>query len=88
MTNPQGLVFPNPSKGRATLYYNLRHNEEKVSLVVTDVSGKVILWKNREKLNAGRQEDDLDLSALNEGSYIVKVIGSGKIQSDRLIIVK
>ncbi|WP_367915674.1 M12 family metallo-peptidase [Leadbetterella sp. DM7] len=84
----KGLVFPNPSKGRATLYYNLRHNEEKVSLIVTDVSGKVILWKNREKLNAGRQEDDLDLSALNEGNYIVKVMGSGEIQSDRLIIVK
>jgi len=69
------MVFPNPSSGE--LFVDLTdYLEQKVTIVLTDLSGKVYLTNNFDSDH--RQIVDLDISTFQNGFYILHVKGDNK----------
>ena len=62
-------VFPNPSEGIFTLQ-SLNGNFPVQSILVTDVTGKVVL----QKICYNSVKEDIDLSASQSGIYFLKVM--------------
>lgn len=63
-------VFPNPSDGMLTADYSLDHRSE-ISLQVIDVYGRSYGKKVTAQRNAGYNKESLDLSSLQNGTYIL-----------------
>ncbi|MCW5904230.1 MAG: T9SS type A sorting domain-containing protein [Chitinophagaceae bacterium] len=72
-------VYPNPT--RNTLSVNIASpSTERVSIVVTDISGKVLVQQNVE-LNAGDNVNNIDVSRLSQGTYLIKTICNNGCES-------
>ncbi|MBX2930650.1 MAG: T9SS type A sorting domain-containing protein [Chitinophagaceae bacterium] len=72
-------VYPNPT--RNTLSVNIASpSTERVSIVVTDISGKVLVQQNVE-LNAGDNVKQIDVSRLSQGTYLIKTICNNGCES-------
>lgn len=80
-------VFPNPVIEKAELKFDLL-NQENVSVVVTDVTGKVVLNSFNGDLYPGAQTIALDLSKLNNGVYFVRMGVSSGVITRKLIVQK
>ena len=64
------LVFPNPTKGRVTMEYDLPHNAE-VSLQIYDLSGRLMADVFQKMQSKGQTQVNFDVSDLNKGIYIL-----------------
>lgn len=71
-------MYPNPNNGRLTV-----DGTENASLVVYDLSGKVVLQQSHL---IGSQV--LNLSSLADGTYFVKIVDKNKAQTQKIIIRK
>ncbi|MCZ2222219.1 MAG: T9SS type A sorting domain-containing protein, partial [Chitinophagales bacterium] len=72
-------VYPNPT--RNTLNVNIASpSSERVSIVITDISGKVLVQQNVE-LNAGDNVKQIDVSRLSQGTYLIKTICANGCES-------
>ena len=75
-------VWPNPSRGRATVAFALGR-PEAVRVAVYDGLGRAVLARALGALGAGRHEAALDLSGLAPGLYVIRVTagnGSGAVR--------
>lgn len=70
-------IYPNPVTN-GTLYINTANNDTK-SVQIFDVVGKRVL-------NATSVENNVNVSALNSGVYIVKITEAGKTATRKLVI--
>jgi GEVED domain/Secretion system C-terminal sorting domain len=66
--------YPNPANRDVNLIVT-SPIEDKITLVVTDVTGKV-LQRNQTGLLAGNNKVKLDVSTLNSGMYFIKILCS------------
>lgn len=73
-------VFPNPSNGKVELSLNV---EKNVAVQVFDMLGKMIYNVDYKYDSFG--EVNAFLSNLNEGVYLIKVIGENNVQTSKLI---
>lgn len=64
-------VYPNPSNGKVQLEYNLEQGVA-VSTVITDLTGKTVMASTFGP-SSGIQRQTLDLNALSNGMYLLKV---------------
>jgi hypothetical protein len=70
----QVRVFPNPSSTVLNVRFQLP-KEEKVSIALIDLQGKLLLEKNLENKAAGEYQEILDLTGLSKGTYICRISG-------------
>ncbi|MBX2930306.1 MAG: T9SS type A sorting domain-containing protein [Chitinophagaceae bacterium] len=72
-------VYPNPT--RNTLNVSIASpSTERVSIVVTDISGKVLI-QQQVVLNSGDNIHNLDVSRLSQGTYLIKTICNNGCES-------
>ncbi len=71
-----GSVYPNPAKDK--LYFK---NEAK-AITITDLSGRIVL----EKALNGEQQ--LDISALSSGSYVISITSNQGLSYSRISVIK
>lgn len=77
-------LYPNPAHNKATLCLSLQ-KENELQIVIYDIQGRKL---NEDKLKAAAGEfvHTLDISHYQEGIYLVKVSGTGFIQTRRLVV--
>ena len=76
-------LYPNPTVG----LMNLRFESEASSAVISvlDLTGKTIMQINESNLIGGKYDDQLDISHLAKGTYVLKV-ESGDLSVQRRIV--
>ncbi len=70
--SPDAIIYPNPNFGKATIEFNLPY-ASTFSISILDVAGRTIKTINSEKMHAGQQIIEVNLSELNNGVYFCKI---------------
>ena len=88
-SNPNFLIFPNPSSDKVSISYHLNANAS-VGIQVIDVLGKSIFQKTPSTHIAGEYSELISINELNmsNGVYFVKLLINNKIHVQKLIISK
>lgn len=77
-------IFPNPVSEVTTVKFSLS-KEEKITLKVLDISGKIVLQRATERFPAGQHSQPIDLGNLPAGTYgILMETAQGKV--GRLVV--
>jgi len=77
-------VFPNPSADLINVTLNLK-SEQKVSLELVDVTGKLIVSKDLGLLQ-GESNHSLNSNGITKGIYFVKVVSDKGTETKKIII--
>jgi hypothetical protein len=80
-------IFPNPSNGNVNVTFNLQSQKE-VSIIVTDLAGKVALTNEMGTLNLGAHKVTLNTESLSNGVYMVNIIANGVSSIEKLVVRK
>ncbi len=77
-------IYPNPASGQVNLKSNIEYNHEKIKLIITDVSGKIVL----SEIFVAKQPFNhlLNIAALPKGLYMVSLHSGSIIQQQKLIV--
>ena len=70
------VVYPNPAKSVLNI-----ENAENSTIVIYDLLGRVVLTKNNISLY-----EQLNVSNLNIGTYLIKISNNGQVKTDKFII--
>ena len=76
-------VYPNPSRGNFTVQFNSTSNST-ITIAVYDISGRIIFENNYT--NTGLFSQNIQLTTLQAGVYIVNVNDGDKKEAKRIII--
>lgn len=81
------IVYPNPSDGKFIAEGYIEGNNKYSFILLHDISGKLVL---RKKIKTDDQfiREELNLSYLNEGMYILTIENGSKGISRKIIIKK
>lgn len=77
-------VAPNPVTDISMIMIEYAGNESIGDLTLTDVSGKVYL-QNKISIQTGNSQESLDISALPNGIYVLKIVIGTTILSKRIV---
>jgi len=77
-------VFPIPFSSSITLEFILSETQN-VSIVITDVMGRIVKTIQTKNLQTGNNEITIDLSELNSGIYFTKINSSENTQTIKLL---
>ena len=64
-------IFPNPTSGKLNIIWNESANE-LVNINITNITGQTV-YSNKLKFNQGSGENQIDLSGLSNGTYLVSI---------------
>ncbi|MEZ5046487.1 MAG: T9SS type A sorting domain-containing protein [Chitinophagaceae bacterium] len=64
-------VYPNPAKEYVVFEYNLENNNEVISLLITDIAGKLI---NKSNLSGSSGQFIFDSSRLKAGAFAYQIV--------------
>ena len=82
------LVSPNPTSGRLLIQMPLVGTENKaVNIVFSDMMGKMLISK-KYQLTGNLFKEELDLSALAQGTYLLHVQTGDKLISRKIVLIK
>ena len=70
--------YPNPAKNNLNI-----QNAENSSVKVFDLLGRVVLLENNISLN-----QQIDVSKLTTGTYLIKIINGNQVKTDKFIITR
>src|SRR6478609_5851795 len=77
---------PNPLKNITTIHYNIPVDAKNVSLIITDINGRMI---KQLSVKSGSGVVNVDASLLNNGTYNYTLIVDGiKVETKKMIIAK
>ena len=79
--------MPNPANNTTQISYELKNNE-KTSIIITDIMGRVVKSINQGMQTKGNYTVDVDLSNLTSGTYFYTLKTPSAQATDKLIIVK
>ncbi|NVN94399.1 MAG: T9SS type A sorting domain-containing protein [Bacteroidetes bacterium] len=79
--------MPNPANNSTQISYELKNNE-KVSIFITDITGRTVKTLDQGTQTKGNYTVDLDLSNLTSGTYFYTLKTATSQATDKLIIVK
>ena len=83
INNSQIKAYPNPTNGVINLdFVQAQFNSDRINIQVMDPSGKMIL---DQQINSSRTQ--VDLTAYENGIYMVKVMDDGELYSQKRIIL-
>ncbi|MBO9658106.1 MAG: T9SS type A sorting domain-containing protein [Chitinophagaceae bacterium] len=85
--NPSITLYPNPSSGSSSLVFNSSQTGE-VTIGIFDQSGRLLRLINRTKTGVLLFKEDLDMSSLPTGTYVVSVWFNGKRDNIKWLIVR
>ena len=80
----QAVVLPNPTTANATLRFDLQ-NTTDVTVLVTDVSGKIMQNNSFNQLVAGAQEITLAAEQWAAGIYTVHITSNGQALTKKFV---
>ncbi len=80
-------VYPNPSANKVNLLVNTS-DKQTIQVVVTDITGRVVLRKEMVCLAEQNNVQQLSIRALKEGNYLVVLFSAKGISSRHLFIKK
>ena len=80
----QAVVLPNPTTANATLRFDLQ-NTTDVTVLVTDVSGKIMQNNSFNQLVAGAQEITLAAEQWAAGIYTVRITSNGQALTKKFV---
>lgn len=78
------LLFPNPTSGQFMIQANMLADGE-VTILISTLLGQEIF---SEKINSSSYQYQLDLSNVEQGTYIVTITNSENIISEKVIVFK
>ncbi|MBI5541056.1 MAG: T9SS type A sorting domain-containing protein [Bacteroidia bacterium] len=84
-TSDKIILFPNPASDILTLTFETEKTETYMVDII-DISGRILISKQSDKLTKGRDNFNLDVSSLTQGMYLLKVVLDGKVYSNKFII--
>jgi hypothetical protein len=86
-SSPFLIVAPNPAND--VLYVTLSQTEESIvsGIVLTDISGKIVVRKEYQAENLNEFHEELDVSGLIPGMYVLQIITSTGILSEKISVV-
>jgi hypothetical protein len=79
-------IYPNPASTAFNLYFFLFDNE-KVSIGVYDLTGRLVKSHDLGQTSAGPQEVRISAEDINPGLYLIQITTGGKTQTRKLNIV-
>ncbi|MCX6232582.1 MAG: T9SS type A sorting domain-containing protein [Bacteroidetes bacterium] len=79
--------MPNPANTSTRIAYELKKNEN-VSIIITDITGRVVKNINRGIQSKGNYGFDLDLTGFTSGTYFYTLKTPSAQLTDKLIVVK
>lgn len=79
-------IYPNPVRNNATITYELK-KDSKVTINISDVTGKVVASYNFEK-SAGLQQEQINFEALKSGIYFYEIKSSEEVKTGKFTISK
>jgi hypothetical protein len=77
-------LAPNPSQNYTQLQLPAMYNNQKVDVLVSDVSGRIILRQS----TFYHSNFQFDLSNFNQGHYLVQVSSKSYLETIPLVILK
>jgi hypothetical protein len=80
-------IFPNPAKTSVNIYFLLTENE-KVSISIYDLTGRLVKKSDQGQLPAGAQEISIPSDDLKNGIYLVQTHIGQQTYSQKLTIQK
>lgn len=83
-TASETAIYPNPASTKTTLFCS-RNNAGKMSVTITDLTGKVIRQIDTKTAH-GINEISIDLSGIAQGMYFVNAIDEQGTETKKLII--
>lgn len=78
---------PNPARTTTSISYELKSNSS-VSILLTDVTGKVVMNNSLGKQNAGIQKFELNTSNLGAGMYFYTIVVDGVSATRKMNVIK
>jgi endoglucanase len=81
-TTLQLSVYPNPTKDKLNVEF--KNNNEKISIVLTDLRGTIL--HRKENTGSGNQLETIDVSNLNSGLYYLLFKSGTKTAAQKVII--
>lgn len=79
------LLYPNPAADYTTLEFELL-NDTKMSLEISDVTGKVVYSEALSNLSKGKHSINIDTQTFSEGVYFLNVRTGNNVTSKKLVI--
>jgi hypothetical protein len=84
MTSFGLAVYPNPNDGRFTLQLDLER-DRSIGIGIYDLVGKQV-WSHSGDLPYGEWKQDIDLSQLAKGTYLLQVISEGQRMTRKIVV--
>jgi hypothetical protein len=78
---------PNPASDYTTISFELLDNQ-KVTVRLTDITGKVVMEENLGNLTPGNYKHTFELSGLNAGTYHYSIITNNGILSKSMQVIR
>ncbi len=78
-------LYPNPAQNRTTLSYSL-NSASNVTLNIFDMNGRLISSLDKGRQSAGLHTQEIALSGLDKGVYMIQIITNNATQSSKLIV--
>lgn len=78
------VVYPNPAADNATVTYTLT-SESNVTILVRDLSGKVVFTTESGLIGAGTYNTTIDMNAFAQGMYTITLTANGAQTTQKLI---
>lgn len=78
-------LYPNPAQNRTTLSYSL-NSSSNVTLNIFDMNGRLISSLEKGRQAAGLHTQEIALSGLDKGVYMIQIITNNATQSSKLIV--
>jgi YVTN family beta-propeller protein len=80
-------VFPNPAKSLSIIHYS-SHTENKLSLLLYDISGRLVKILVNEQKEQGNYSINLNTKTLSAGIYFLSLATKKQRIIERLVVIK
>lgn len=81
-------IYPNPSEGIFNTQLNIENSGSAINLIITAISGKVVLQKDYLDVPSGVLNTQQDLSELPNGLYLLSIKIDGEIISTNKLTIQ
>jgi hypothetical protein len=78
-------LYPNPAQNRTTLSYSL-NSASNVTLNIFDMNGRMISSLEKGRQSAGLHTQEISLTGLEKGVYMIQIITNSTSQAAKLIV--
>ncbi len=78
-------IFPSPATDIVNISYELEE-ESRVSVMVTDVAGKIVYQSDKGNQNANLYREIINVSELTSGYYVINLIAGQTLYSKKIFV--